>query len=514
MNIYDSDGNRRRTTIAYNSTEQGMTEYNYTNDDVLNWVKDARMVKTTFGYNNRFLVNLIDYDIAGALPGQNVAATSDVTFGYDSAGNRTSMTDGLGSASYNYNTLSQMTSETRTFTGLGSYTLTYNSYNLAGELTSMTNHWNAQVGYTYDTAGQPTTGITGSGYFGVSTYASGISYRAFGAMKQTSYGNGKSLSMQYDNRMRMTSWSVPNVLGWQYFYDDVNEKTGRVMFARNTASSTAAGGRDDKLDRSFDYDHVGRLIVSHTGYEARLHMNRQQGGDSQNFGPYSQAYGYDTWGNMTTRVGWGGWNGAYVNWTPSYLNNRLTTNPAIGATLTYDLSGNLTNDDYQTFTYDATGQQASSSGSGLSHAYDGDWLRVKKTENSVTTYYLRSTVLGGQVVAEISSSGVWSRGYVYLGGQMIAIQNSGVNWVHQDPITKSQRVTNGSGSVVSTIDLDPWGGETATSSNQAFQPHRFTTYERDGNGGDEAMMRRFAGNWMRFSQPDPYDGQTQKLQEL
>jgi len=52
---------------------------------------------------------------------------------------------------------------------------------------------------------------------------------------------------------------------------------------------------------------------------------------------------------------------------------------------------------------------------------------------------------------------------------MVAIQSGGVNWVHQDPVTKSQRVTNGSGTVTSTIDLDPWGGETNRSSNQVFQ---------------------------------------------
>jgi len=57
-----------------------------------------------------------------------------------------------------------------------------------------------------------------------------------------------------------------------------------------------------------------------------------------------------------------------------------------------------------------------------------------------------------------------------------------------------------------TVDLDPWGGETWRSSNQTFQPHRYTTYERDANGGDDAMMRRYQSYWNRFSQPDPYDG--------
>ena len=89
---------------------------------------------------------------------------------------------------------------------------------------------------------------------------------------------------------------------------------------------------------------------------------------------------------------------------------------------------------------------------------------------TTTTYYLRSSVLGGQVIAEINSSS-WTRGFVYLGGQMVALQGGTggqVSWVHQDPVTKSQRVTNSSGVVTSIVDLDPWGGETGRSSNQAF----------------------------------------------
>ena len=66
-----------------------------------------------------------------------------------------------------------------------------------------------------------------------------------------------------------------------------------------------------------------------------------------------------------------------------------------------------------------------------------DRLRGKKVDNGVATYYVRSSVLGGQVVAEINSSGTWTRGYVYLGGQLIALQYSGVYWVHQEPYSKA-----------------------------------------------------------------------------
>ncbi|MGH9932193.1 MAG: hypothetical protein ACREA9_23575 [Pyrinomonadaceae bacterium] len=67
------------------------------------------------------------------------------------------------------------------------------------------------------------------------------------------------------------------------------------------------------------------------------------------------------------------------------------------------------------------------------------------------TLFLRSSVLGGQVVAEIdyvSGSWQWWRGYVYGGPDssgLLAVQQSGVFWMHEDPITKSKRVTNSAG---------------------------------------------------------------------
>lgn len=44
------------------------------------------------------------------------------------------------------------------------------------------------------------------------------------------------------------------------------------------------------------------------------------------------------------------------------------------------------------------------------------------------------------------------------------------------------------------------------SANSAFQPRKFTSYERDMNGTDEAMFRRYNRWHSRFDQPDPYDG--------
>lgn len=132
---------------------------------------------------------------------------------------------------------------------------------------------------------------------------------------------------------------------------------------------------------------------------------------------------------------------------------------------------------------------------------------MKKIEYGYATYYIRSSVLGGQVLSELDNSGSWSRGYVYAGSTMMAVQQyGGVFWQYEDAVTKSKRTTDINGNIVSVIETDPWGADTNRSSYAAFQPRKFTSYDRDGNGSDEAMFRRYNRKHSHFDQPDPYDG--------
>jgi RHS repeat-associated protein len=487
------DGHGR--LISRQTPEQGTTTYSYYGDDTTHVVTDARGATTTFGYNGRHQPTGITYGVPAG-----VAPTTNVTLAYDAAGNRTSMTDGLGSMSYAYDRLSRLTSETRTFTNVGTYTLAY-EYNLAGALTRVTNPWNAQVSYAHDAEGR-TAAINGANYGGVSTYAHSLKYRAWGALKEATYGNGGLHSQLFDNRLRLTGWHVANVMGWNYSYDKFGEHTGRVTYAQSTVDPT--------LNRSYDYDQVGRLWEAHSGNEADAHVALQPF-PAQPDGPLSHSYRYDQYGNMTHRVGWGGTFANYTNQYRSFTNNRQDG-------LVYDVAGNLTNDGAQ-YTYDANGQQVNGTyppawggyaNYSLQQGYDGDGLRAMKTDNGVTTYVLRSSMLGNQVVAELqfwNNNWNWGRGFVYLGGQLLALQmNSSVTWVHQDPVVKSQRLTNMSGSVTTGIELDSWGGETGRSWNSQQQSRKFTSYERDGSGNDQAMFRQYHSYWMRFDQPDPYGG--------
>ncbi|HEX8137836.1 MAG TPA: RHS repeat-associated core domain-containing protein [Pyrinomonadaceae bacterium] len=484
---FEYDGYGRLS--ARTAPEQGRTVFSYYADDLTQTVTDARGATSTFSYNGRHLLTSIRYSVP-----QGVTPTPDVNIYYDEAGNRTVIADGLGYADYQYNQLSQLISERRYFNDLNAVYMTHYGYDLAGELTSIRTPWGEQVSYPRDHVGR-VTGVSGSA--GAVQYASNLQYRAFGSLKQMTYGNGRTLSLSYDSRMRLTRWDVPNVMGWEYRYDtpNIHENTERVVYARNLYDPT--------LDRSYDYDQVGRLWASHTGTEARAHSGVGGGGAAD--GPYAFNQSYDVYGNVVQRSGWGGWNFAYSS--ASFINNRMQANPQTGVAMLYDEAGNLTYDGQESYSYDATGQQTFASGTNLYQYYDGDGLRAKKIESGVASYYVRSSILDGQVLGEISG-GVWKRAYVYLGTEKLVIEEGGqTRFLHQDPVTKSQRATDSSGTVVSVIDLDPFGGETSrsqnVSSNMPVISSLFTSYERDANGGDDAQARRFEGQWTRFSQPDP-----------
>src|SRR6185369_8513102 len=113
-----------------------------------------------------------------------------------------SMTDGSGSMSYSYDSLSRMLSETRTFSGVGNFTLGY-SYNLAGELTSITDPFDAQISYGHDAVGRPTE-VSGTSFGGVTQYASNLQYRAGGSLKHLDYGNGFAMTMNFNSRLQAT----------------------------------------------------------------------------------------------------------------------------------------------------------------------------------------------------------------------------------------------------------------------------------------------------------------------
>jgi len=425
--IYDGYG-RLQSRHMPEQNAGTATVYEYNADDTLHKATDARGASVTYTYNNgRHLVSGFTYNTpAGITPSTNV------TFTYDAAGNKKSMTDGLGTQSYTYDSLSRLTSEKRTFADpatpflSGDFTLGYD-YNLAGELKTITDPFGVTTDYGRDSAGQ-ITGVTGSG--GATSYASGLTYRAAGDLKHMNYGNSLKLDVSYNNRLQQTQFDVTNstgtrVAGWQYQYAG----DGQISYSHDL--------RDNRLDRAYDYDYAARLITGWSGNEARGDLSFPP------TGPYKQTYGQNAFGNLTDRTirvvsPFG--SPATSSYHDDYVSNRN-----VGGTSqpwSYDADGRLTNDRTRTYSFDVAGNEITNSENTISRSFDGTGQLLKKTESGAVTYYVRSSVVQ-DVIDELNQSGTKQRGYIYRDGETLAKQEGGATlWNHDEPSGTSSRIAS------------------------------------------------------------------------
>jgi YD repeat-containing protein len=422
---------------ANNSSSSDHTTWNYNPDDTVEWVKDPRGATQTFTYNNRHLVKTISYSAPAG-----INSTSPVSYDYDAVGNRTSMTmtDGTGSVSYEYDQLSRLKTETRTITGVGIYPLNY-TYNLAGAVTSVTDPFGAQVSYNFDGAGKVTS-VTGSGFAGVSSYASNIQYRAWGGQKSVSYGDNKSATTSYDARMRPSVYEMPGLREQFQYYDDGRLKQMTDLDDRNQDIGYPDTARH--FSRARSYDQVGRLTSD-------------KGATSSTF-PLNQNYAHDAFNNATARYG----TYYYQNQTSdsaSYSNNRRTnwTYYADGqvkhSPLAFDV--NFNESMYRDWTYDAAGRMVQvqetitspSSVSTYTTGYDGDGQAVRESTTTptytTTGYMIRSSVLGGRVLTRLDSVGAKQKTVFDVDGRLTAVQlsisgSNSLAWTHIDPLGLSE----------------------------------------------------------------------------
>ena len=388
------------------------TTWDYKLDYSVEKVTDARAASTTYSYNSRHLVTAINYSAPSG-----ITAAANVTYGYDAAGNRTSMTDGLGSKTYSYDQLSQLVSETRGFNGVGSFMLSYD-YNLARQLKKITDSTNMTINYAFDSTGR-LSGVTGSDNLvgGVTNYSSGFQYRAWGGLKQVSIGGSQTSSVAYNARLQTTNFNISGGVANQN-YDYYND--GRLSYVHNTA--------DINFDSSFSFDQAGRLTAAAAGGAARHDSGPV---------PMYETFQYNVWGNTSNR-----WSESWLNDfsdSASYTNGRRTG-------WTFDADGRVATIDTRSYTYDAAGKTISFTGQRWStpgNAYvptsatvgfDGDGWKVRENSDSsgsaIATYYLRSSVLRGEIVIELNSSGQKQFGYVYTpAGSLIARQVPSQNYV-------------------------------------------------------------------------------------
>ena len=343
--------------------------------------------------------------------------------------------------SYSYDSLSRLSSETRAFndtaTGFNqSFTFNY-QYNLAGQLTEFSdaNETQRTITYERDKIGRVVSVKNNQTNppNGVQDYATNIQYRAFGGMKSMvhgSIGTGKLLTQTYNNRLQLQQFDASGDGNTSSNIGSVNK-----YYADGSLKSTD-DSYNDTFDRLYKYDYVGRISAAKSGLEAR---DETQTSDVR---PYRQTYGYNSFGNLTSRTGQV-WDTTPDPMTATYTNNR-NNDP----NWEYDADGrNLASysatSGIGTF-YDAAGRRIYvSSVADLEQIYDGDGKPLKQTALGPTkyNYYINSSVLGRiYEVTKAGSNWVKKNITVYLNGQPLTVQNNyGVLRIYENPATGAMR---------------------------------------------------------------------------
>jgi hypothetical protein len=450
------------------------TTYNYNPDGSVSDMTDARGVVTSHTYNSRGLVTNVGWTVPGA---SGIPDPTDVVAVYDHVGNRTSMTDGLGEVDYEYNSLSQLTAETRDFTDTltdapnGVFRLEY-TYQIGGQLKSYTDPYGDQISYTQEKAGRLGS-VSGTSFGGVTSYASNLGYRAWGGVKHLEYGNGLHLNATFNDRLQAATFEIKHptdtskkVFNKEYEY----YKDGRLKFIKENFEQTYK-----KFDRLYAYDHQARIQEAKSGTEAT--------GTTQTellLLPYRQTYQHNVFGQMTERESTL-WTEEDWGFYDEYTNNRRTG-------WSHDHEGNILSDGDVTNKYDARSLFVET-GRGLSFEtllnHDGDSREAKRSHrkwNSQTSdwdawetnYFIRSTVIG-QTITEVDGTGKKKRTFVIAAGSTIGRQffddqqNEMVSWESVDASGQSIRMTGTGGTATGAdfggAEFDPLGNNVGTHGN-------------------------------------------------
>lgn len=435
--VYDSLN--RLTSSSYPENENRPVTNQYDNNGNLTQRTDARGVITNISYDALNRPTATSYQNDGGVTPAVVYLYDSQTVpnappGFDrgySIGRLVAMTYGGGSTGdyFGYDARGRGVLKIQR-TGSFNYQISA-TYNVSGSVLTTTYPSGRFVNYTYDTAGRTSTF---SGTLGDGTqrdYSTGITYGSNGAWTREQFGTQTPLynKRRYNVRQQLYDMRLSTV------NDTENWNRGAVVnyysltnFGFGTAGSDTNGNvyvqqhwvpNDDAISgysymqQNFNYDSLNRL---------QLMEEFPSGGSLSG----SQSYGYDRWGNRTISAA----SGTGVNNKPFSVNtstNRLTVPSGQSGAMTYDYSGNLTNDTYSgqgQRTYDANNKMvlAWANSTWQTYAYDGAGKRIKRTVNGSETWAIYG--LSGELIAEYSatvSASSPKKEYGYRNGELLVV---------------------------------------------------------------------------------------------
>ncbi len=202
------------------------------------------------------------------------------------------------------------------------------TYDLAGNVKTLTYPSGKTVNYSYDQAGRLSS-FSGNLGGAPSTYADTIGYNAAGQMIKERFGTNMSLyhRSHYNNRLQLVSTrlgdSATEEWSWSHgaigFYYGSTAVASGDIFANDTDNNgnlrrqtnyvpLAGGGYVIPQQHDYTYDALNRIATV---------REQQRNGSGQWADSVSQAFSYDRWGNRTLDLSGGG--GGEVVWVDDAL---------------------------------------------------------------------------------------------------------------------------------------------------------------------------------------------------
>jgi RHS repeat-associated protein len=344
-----------------------------------------------------------------------------------------------------------------------------NTYNGASRLTGTTN------------TGTPTT------------FISGAHYNALGERTSQTLGNGLTETWGYDDRARISSYSLKNGSTTDYSYSLSYFPNDNVMTANDSINGNWAYG----------YDDLNRMTSASVSANGGVRL------------PASWTYVYDRFGNR--------WQQNVTSGSgPSSSLSFDANNHIIGSGITYDAAGNVTDDGTNTYTYDAEERIASVPSQSANFYYDGDGRRgvVYATACNFCQYpyWYRIYDLQDQMIGRCSPTYGCVNNEYYEGNRHLVSFTELTLFDHPDWLGTDRYRTETNATNYGYCLSDPFGdGLYCPEADGEITEIHFVGKELD-NGNTESpdllynFGARYYAYWLgRFMSPDWSDGETETV---